>query len=58
VLIEDVEGDAVLYVDRETWTGQTLVTTLDPTYHFGSHFMPATDRFLSGFLPWLHDEFL
>lgn len=58
VLISDDEGGAVLYIDGETWPGQTLVTTLDPTYHFGSHFMPATDRFLSGLLPWLHDEFL
>lgn len=58
VLITDDEGGAVLYIDGETWAGRTLVTTLDPTYHFGSHFMPATDRFLSGFLPWLHDEFL
>lgn len=58
VLITDDEGGGVLYVDRETWTGRTMVTTLDPTYHFGSHFMPATDRFLSGLCPWLHDEFL
>lgn len=58
VLIQDDAGGAVLYIDEETWSGRTIVTTLDPTYHFGSHFMPATDRFLSNFLPWLHDEFL
>lgn len=58
VLITDDEGGAVLYIDTETWAGRTVVTTLDPTYHFGSHFMPATDRFLSGFLPWLTDDFL
>jgi hypothetical protein len=29
------------------------VSTLDPLSHFGSHFMPATERFLDGFLPWL-----
>lgn len=58
VLITDDEGGAVLYIDEETWAGRTIVSTLDPTYHFGSYFMPATDRFLSGLLPWLHDEFL
>jgi len=58
VLIEDDRGGAVLYVDRGTWPGRTILATLDPTYHFGSHFMPATDRFLSGFLPWLRGEFL
>lgn len=35
-------------------------TSLDPMYHFGSYFMPATERFLDGLLPWLagadHDE--
>ncbi|WP_240137442.1 hypothetical protein [Salinigranum salinum] len=58
VLIEDDAGGAVLYTDDSTWAGDTLVTTLDPTYHYGSYFMPATDRFLSGLLPWLHDEFV
>lgn len=56
VLIEDDEGGAVLYVDDESWAGRTIVTTLDPVYHYGSFFMPATDRFLSGILPWLHDD--
>ncbi|WP_282350933.1 hypothetical protein [Haloferax volcanii] len=57
VLVTDVDGDAVLYLDRETWTGDLVATTLDPTYHYGSYFMPATDRFLAGFLPWFRDEF-
>jgi len=25
-------------------------------YHFGSYFMPATERFLSGFFPWMSAE--
>lgn len=58
VLIEDDEGGAVLYVDDRTWAGRTIVTTLDPVYHYGSYFMPATDRFLSGVIPWLHDAVL
>ncbi|MDF2725451.1 MAG: hypothetical protein K0Q59_5128, partial [Paenibacillus sp.] len=33
--------------------GTLLLTTLDPEYHFGSYFMPATERFLDGFLSWL-----
>ena len=28
-----------------------------PFYHHGSHFMPATTRFLDGFLPWLRETF-
>ena len=25
---------------------------LDLMHHYGSHFMPATERFLDGFVPW------
>lgn len=57
VLVTDDEGGAVLYLDCQTRTGNLVVTTLDPTYHYGSYFMPATDRFLSGFLPWFRDAF-
>lgn len=46
-------GGAVLYVDAVSTPGTLLVTTLDPLYHFGAYFMPATERFLDGFLPWL-----
>lgn len=28
-----------------------IVTSLDPVYHHGSRFMPATTRFLDRFLP-------
>jgi hypothetical protein len=56
-LIQDDEGGAILYIDEDSWNGQTVVTTLDPTYHFGSYFMPATEQFLSGILPWFRDEF-
>lgn len=45
-------GGALLYDDRATTPGRLIVTTLDPFYHHGSHFMPATTRFLDGFLPW------
>ena len=33
--------------------GTWVVMTLDPDFHFGSYFMPATERFLDGFFPWL-----
>ncbi len=46
-------GGAVLYVDEVSTPGTLVVTTLDPMSHFGSYFMPATERFLDGFLPWL-----
>lgn len=50
----DVAGKgSVLYEDKVTTNGTMIVTALDPMYHHGSHFMPATTRFLDGFLPWL-----
>lgn len=49
-----VDGDgALLYVDRVSTRGTLIVSTLDPISHFGAYFMPATERFLDGFLPWL-----
>lgn len=35
-----------------------IVATLDPLSHYGSHFMPATERFLDGFLPGHRDPHL
>lgn len=52
-LIDHVDGGSVLYEDRVSTAGTMLVTGLDPFFHHGSHFMPATTRFLAGFLPWL-----
>lgn len=45
----------ILYVDEVTTKGRMVVTSLDPFFHHGHHFMPATTRFLDGFLPWLRD---
>lgn len=53
VLISSDDGGAVLYVDQVSTPGTLVVTSLDPMYHYGSYFMPATERFLDGFLPWL-----
>jgi hypothetical protein len=53
VLITHDDGGAVLYVDRVSTPGTLVVAALDPMSHFGSYFMPATERFLDGFLPWL-----
>lgn len=52
-LVEAVGEGSLLYDDTATTAGRMIVTTLDPFYHHGSHFMPATTRFLHGFLPWL-----
>ena len=41
----------ILYIDEVTMSGRMIVTSLDPFYHHASHFMPATARFLDGFLP-------
>lgn len=54
-LVSTVDGGSVLYIDRVNTNGIWVNTTLDPDYHFGSYFMPATERFLHGFLPWLKE---
>lgn len=51
VLAEDADGRALLYIDEVSTPGRMIVTSLDPIYHHGSHFMPATTRFLDRFLP-------
>lgn len=52
------EGGSVLYLDQVSVARTLLLTTLDPFYHFGSYFVPATERFLDGFLPWVAEELL
>lgn len=52
VLVALPTGEALLYVDQVSTAGTLVVSTLDPMSHFGGHFMPATERFLDGFLPW------
>jgi hypothetical protein len=51
VLATDRDGLALFYVDEVSTPGRLVVTSLDPIYHHGSHFMPATTRFLDRFLP-------
>ncbi|HMB09868.1 hypothetical protein [Saliniramus sp.] len=51
VLIVDEHGRAIAYDDRVSTQGRMIVTSLDPIYHHGSRFMPATTRFLDRFLP-------
>jgi hypothetical protein len=53
VLISSDDGGSILYIDRVSTPGTLLVAALDPMYHFGSYFMPATERFLDKFMPWL-----
>ncbi|CAB3845679.1 hypothetical protein LMG26846_01714 [Achromobacter insuavis] len=55
-LVDKVGAGSVLYEDRCSTAGRLIVTSLDPMYHHGSYFMPATSRFLRGFLPWLKDS--
>ncbi|TBL76083.1 hypothetical protein [Paenibacillus thalictri] len=52
-LIEIENDGSIMYVDKKSTPGTLILTTLDPEYHYGSYFMPATERFLDGFLPWL-----
>lgn len=53
ILISTEDNGAILYVDKVSTAGTWIVMTLDPEYHYGSYFMPATERFLDGFLPWV-----
>jgi len=55
VLAVNGEGKPILYIDEVTTAGRMVVTSLDPFFHHGSHFMPATTRFLDGFLPWMRE---
>lgn len=52
-IVDTVDGKSVIYDDSVSTNGRVIVSTLDPCYHHGSYFMPATTRFLQGFLPWL-----
>lgn len=52
-LIDMKDGGSLMYVDKVNTNGTWIVTTLDPDFHFGSYFMPATEHFLMGFIPWL-----
>ena len=47
------DGDSLMYIDKVNTNGTWIVTTLDPDFHYGSYFMPATEKFLDGFFPWL-----
>ncbi len=55
VLAVNGEGKPILYIDDVSTKGRLVVTSLDPFFHHGSHFMPATTRFLDGFLPWMRE---
>jgi hypothetical protein len=51
VLARDGEGRAILYEDKISTPGTMILSSLDPMFHHGSHFMPATTRFLDLFVP-------
>ncbi|MBW8445481.1 MAG: hypothetical protein K0M49_07610 [Arenimonas sp.] len=51
VLARDGEGRPILYEDKVSTPGTMIVSSLDPMFHHGSHFMPATTRFLDHFVP-------
>lgn len=56
VLAVNGVGKPILYIDEVTTKGRMIITSLDPFFHHGSHFMPATTRFLDGFLPWMRED--
>lgn len=54
-LVDVGDFGSIFYEDNVSTPGRMLITSLDPMYHHGSHFMPATTRFLDGFLPFLKE---
>ncbi len=54
-LVDHVTGGSIFYEDQISTRGRMLVTSLDPFFHHGSYFMPATTCFLEAFLPWLKE---
>ncbi len=46
-------GRGCILLEERRVSGRLLLTTLDPVYHHGSFFMPATTRFLDGLFGWL-----
>ncbi|QFS99080.1 hypothetical protein FIV06_16740 [Labrenzia sp. THAF191b] len=52
-LVDVGDLGSIFYEDTVSTPGRLLITSLDPMYHHGSYFMPATTRFLDGFLPFL-----
>jgi hypothetical protein len=52
-LVELNTGETLLYIDQVSTAGTIVVSTLDPISHYGGYFMPATERFLDGFLPFV-----
>ncbi|MDR2164353.1 MAG: hypothetical protein LBO79_01715 [Zoogloeaceae bacterium] len=55
-LVEIADAGSILYEEIRPGAGRLIVTSLDPAYHHGSYFMPATTRFLRGFLSWLRES--
>jgi len=53
---ETEPAPCLIYEDRVSSAGRLIVSTLDPFYHHGSHFMPAATRFLDGFARWAEED--
>ena len=52
-ILNHASGQSVLFEGPLGRNGYLILTSLDPIYHHGSFFMPATTAFLTGFLPWV-----
>lgn len=47
------ETGCIIYHDAASFAGQVVVTTMDPSYHHGSYFMPGATQLLYRLLRWL-----
>lgn len=50
------EGGSLLYEDKNAFPATLLISSLDPDYHHGSFFMPATTKFWHKILNYLANK--
>lgn len=52
-LVDNDEGRSIFYIDRVSFKGELIVTSLDPIFHIGLGFIDQTKPFLHGLTNWL-----
>ena len=53
-LAETPEGKSIFYIDRVSYRGELIVTSVDPTYHIGLGFITQAKPFLHGLAKYIH----
>lgn len=55
-LLDTPDGRSIFYVDKKSFNGELIVTSLDPMFHIGLGFIDQSKPFLHGFAKWLRGE--